>query len=549
MYKLYYIMKTYRINRSNILKRYLNDNNYEENKSGEKVDFSYWDIVDAKGVSVEASKSVFPRKLTNRIDNKLSMYKKFIENNISSFLPPTYTNLDNLDVDLFDHNKIFFLKEVGGSGNKDVHVIKTKLEIDTIINRKKGVYILQEEVPNMYLHNGSKVVIRAYGLITTNKYNNYLYIDAKADVYIKKYDKNVTSNDIHNDEYHSVKHCILSEMPFYDVVFKRMKEICKTIDIFFDEEMKNTSENYFIINGYDFILDNDLNPYLIEINTYPNFSESVDQPVKNKLLVDFANLFILKNNIPHNWIDVNEEVKPKLYILGGFGTMAGLDITKKVIETYKSLVKVENDSDHIQFVLDNECNDKWNITYDGCLDELKNNMENIINYNIINKKYIILGIGCNTKHACLKEFNILYKNIKITNMISCVSEKVKEVALDKNIYLWSTIVTFNSNIYQDELIQYNLKLEDNNQEMQELVEKLILNIKRDDRTIDCLDMYKNLIDMLPNDCIVILGCTELPILLNELEKYATDRNIIFIDCNLELARGLCKDYLNILTYK
>jgi len=69
--------------------------------------------------------------------------------------------------------------------------------------------------------------------------------------------------------------------------------------------LRQDSEQQFIIIGYDFILDNSMNPILIEMNAYPNLSESNEQPIKNCLIECFANLYIFKNNTPHYFIDVN----------------------------------------------------------------------------------------------------------------------------------------------------------------------------------------------------------------------------------------------------
>ena len=293
--------KTFKINRSKILIKLLKKNGWHQAKKNEKIYFSYWNTYNNPKIN-KSELTVIPRNITCNFDNKRKMYLNLLLHNLTYFLPTTYTEMENIDPNIFCNDKIFFLKDINSSSNKGVHVIKTFKEFLEIVKDEYSKYILQEEVKNMYLINGSKCVIRSYGLITKNPFKNYLYHNSKCDVYVNKYDRNNTSNSIHNDEYNSVQHFDLYCMPFNNTVFPKMKNICSKLNFFFDYE---TSDQEFIIIGYDFILDNSLNPILIEMNAYPNLGESNEQPIKNCILECFANLYILKNNIPHYFIDVN----------------------------------------------------------------------------------------------------------------------------------------------------------------------------------------------------------------------------------------------------
>lgn len=114
-------------------------------------------------------------------------------------------------------------------------LLNQKKEMDNIIKNNTSQYILQEEVENMYLHNGKKCMIRAYGLILNS--TNYLYNDAKFNIYKKKYSKVSTDNSIHNDENpRSVDSVPLSSMDFHEVVLDKMISICKHFDLFFKDK-------------------------------------------------------------------------------------------------------------------------------------------------------------------------------------------------------------------------------------------------------------------------------------------------------------------------
>ena len=527
-------IRRFQINRSPILKKILIDKGWKEDDDNDNIDFSYFDTYKANRQGRSAKLMVIPRKITNIIDNKKTMYNTLLKNNLTDFLPKTYTDLKNINPEIFKYDKIFFLKKHNENGNKGVYVIKSLIEMNNICNNKYEEYILQEEVPNMFLYNNKyKCVIRSYGLIYDN--NNYIYNDSKFDIYINEYSKTNTSNSIHNDEWNSVKHNNLINMPFNSKVFVEIKNICNKLNIFFDSF---NSTNRFIILGYDFILDKDYKPYFIEVNAYPNLLYSKEQPLKNKMLNDFAELVIFNNyNKNNGFIDCNKH-KSKVYILGGFGTFAGIDISYKTVKNYSEITDIVNDSDNIPFILDSESNE-------STLNETKiSTYNNFINGMIRAEKYcisnninnLIMGIGCNTIHLCLEDYKI-HNNITFVNMIDCVCNKVNQIYRNyEKIYLLSAYETFTSNIYHNKLecsIEKDIKLFPLVKELYTKIKKgIVLN------KVIC----NNIITLIPNNSLVILGCTELPVNLDIFNKCCSKKKIDFIDCNNELAKQLSLKY-------
>lgn len=283
--------KTYKINRSITMKKILLESGWREAQDNEEIDFSYWDNYEIN--IPEASICVYPRSIINQLDNKKTMFNVFKSNNLTSFLPKTYIDLQNIDVNIFDKDKLFFLKDTGASGNKGVYVIKSKIEMDNIIKNNTSRYILQEEVENMYLHDGKKCMIRAYGLILNS--TNYLYNDAKFNIYKKKYSRVSTDNSIHNDEYpRSVDGVPLSSMDFHKVVLDKMISICKHFDLFFRDKYIS---NRFIILGIDFILNKNKDPILLEVNIFPNLV-SIPVEFDEQFTKDVLNLVVYgKQNV------------------------------------------------------------------------------------------------------------------------------------------------------------------------------------------------------------------------------------------------------------
>jgi len=282
--------KKYLINRSHILKNILNKNGWVEGKINEEVDFSYWDVYDAKGVTVKSNVRTIARNITSVMDNKKSMYETLKKNNLTDFLPKTYTDMRNIDKNIFTNDKIYFLKEAGGSGGKAVTAINSYEQMTGIISKKPAQYILQEEVPNMYLDNGHKTTMRIFVLITDNK-NIYTYKEGRVFIYKDKYTKNNLENDIHNCVYNSSYHN-LSSKDYYEKVFNQIEEInYLTTNLFIKDKI--ISNGYQIL-GYDYIIDNNYKVYLIEINAYPNLQPytEIHRILNTRMITDFVNLYV-----------------------------------------------------------------------------------------------------------------------------------------------------------------------------------------------------------------------------------------------------------------
>ena len=101
--------KKFQINHTNILKKILISKGWKEGNKDDNIDFSYYDTFRDRGY--DAKIMVIPRRITNIIDNKKSMYLKLLKNNLTYFLPNTYTDLKNINPDIFNKGHIFFLKK------------------------------------------------------------------------------------------------------------------------------------------------------------------------------------------------------------------------------------------------------------------------------------------------------------------------------------------------------------------------------------------------------------------------------------------------------
>ena len=224
----------------------------------------------------------------------------------------------------------------------------------------------------------------------------------------------------------------------------------------------------------------------------------------------------------------------KVYIVGGYGTLAGIDIVNKMINHYTKLTDINTDGDNINFILDSCPLKTLHDSIDSCNDSFHKCLERIKKLN----NNIILGIGCNTMHLCL-EYILFDNNIKIINMIESTCKKVNKIYNNNKIYLLSTKETYTNNIYQNTLKKYNLRLENNSEIIFKCIKKIYTNVKKCilDRTLE----FDIILDNITDNSIVILGCTELPIVKKHFEN---KENIKIVDCNQELGNALATEYLN-----
>ena len=277
---------TFNCNRSNILCDILSKYQCKNCKNASHVDFSMWDTY--KHQNISSNVSCIPRKYINLIDNKRTFYNYICSLNLQKYIPTTFPYLSQVTHSDLNPSSLYFLKEINGSGGKDVFPVKTMSDIHNLVKGPFDNYLLQEEVPNMYLHNGYKTTMRNYVLLC--EYGVFLYKDGN--VYINKipYTKDSLDIQIHNDVLRSAGERF-SQQPYYRKIFPKLCKICSDLLIPFLKKIP--CHNHYIILGIDFIIDNNYKPYIIEINGFPNLSDNRCPEVKTDMLHDFIKFYIL----------------------------------------------------------------------------------------------------------------------------------------------------------------------------------------------------------------------------------------------------------------
>ena len=194
-------------------------------------------------------------------------------------------------------------------------------------------------------------------------------------------------------------------------------------------------------------------------------------------------------------------------ILGGMGPYATNFFFKRILD----LTPVKMDKDHFHTIIDN------NVKIPSRTRAVKYNEQSPVN-DIVNSINNLAKIGCrcvmlpcNSVHYFYEEVS---KKIEIPwlNMIEIVSNKMLELNYSRPLILGGYITT-EKKVYSKYLPESVYLSDSENRIIESIIEEIkIKNIldKNSDKTIR--DIVKNYDDMIDS---VLLGCTELPIVMNE----------------------------------
>ena len=259
--------------------------------------------------------------------NYTKMKKKFP--NEYNFMPETYILpkdkeiVDELlkEYNFFDRENLYIVKPVASSRGRGVRVLS---DVTTLPN--KG--ILQKYIYNPHLINKKKYDIRVYVLVTGfSPLKIYLYENGLIRFCSENFDLDpdrLNNNYIHvtnfsvNKAMAKIKGGQEDEIDFatkwsitalrgyflekkldFNPVWKRIKDIIlKVILSIFElalpplRQFKLNCCNLFELYGIDIILDEKLNPWLLECNLNPSLScdTEVDLKIKSKLVTDVLNI-------------------------------------------------------------------------------------------------------------------------------------------------------------------------------------------------------------------------------------------------------------------
>ena len=343
----------------------------------------------------------FPSTFTlGRKDFMYRHYKNF-KNNFKSdykYVPETFILPDDAELFMNKYKNIFLLqrakkkfivKPVGLSRGRGVHILADKEEFKYLCKISKikhgKNYLISRYISNPHTINNKKYDLRVYVLISSlfplkiYMYKEGLVRFATEDYTKKNYDNvfvhltnysinkanlgKYNKNDNNGENFQSFSKWSFSEYKEYFIknnmeniyinIFKKIKDIIvKTIITSIDDisaDIANNKKNsLFELYGFDILIDNKFNAWLIEVNVGPSMqcNSELDLEIKTNLFGDIINVLGLKFYEHHN--------KDLLYFIDKekmkeYNSNINLKIDKNNLGIIKSQIYNEFDINNIKY--------------------------------------------------------------------------------------------------------------------------------------------------------------------------------------------------------
>lgn len=235
-------------------------------------------------------KIVSKRIIWNNLEEK---YGREVSKNI---MPETFVLSNNEHMELFKNtyqeDKIYIMKKVN---QRKMGLYLTK-DYESILNGKENNFlVVQDYIKDVLLINKRKLNLRIYFLLTIkdnkieaylSRYGSCIYNNKDYDPDSMDFESNITSYNLDLDIYKTNPQTF-SQLKTYlkdagydnpEKIFDKIKDkmicLCESIEnkIGSDKLKKNLCAQIF---GCDFIVDKNLNPYLLECNKGPDMSPKI----------------------------------------------------------------------------------------------------------------------------------------------------------------------------------------------------------------------------------------------------------------------------------
>lgn len=209
-------------------------------------------------------------------------------------------------------------------------------------------------------------------------------------------------------------------------------------------------------------------------------------------------------------------------ILGGMGSYATAHFFKKTIDAFPA----EKEWERPRIVIDNRCTMPSRvraILHNENTEELLDCMEESIRAFVEEYNADKIVLACNTSHYFYPELvkRIPELEVRGIHLIENCCNKLKELHI-KEVGLIASEGTIESGIFNISMDKAGIVIRVPNEETFPIIRSVIEDVKQNHTTERTRDNLLRIIEMLNSDT-VILGCTELPIVLERYETSIRER--------------------------
>ena len=203
-----------------------------------------------------------PRRLTISMDDKIQFHNVMKE---SKYTPESYLSSDDIN----DESSLYFVKKTGSTGGKGVNIYN----YNDLLNVDVNNCVIQKNVSNPDLYDNKRYKIRQLVLLYEKQvymHKNSFFTSSNID-----YD-NIPSDKLRDAHVINQKQDTIFELSSrlenFDLIFKNMTLAIKDFSQYYQDKINNISGNIYGVLGFDFIVDNEYNVQIIEINHRSNYA-------------------------------------------------------------------------------------------------------------------------------------------------------------------------------------------------------------------------------------------------------------------------------------
>ncbi len=221
-------------------------------------------------------------------------------------------------------------------------------------------------------------------------------------------------------------------------------------------------------------------------------------------------------------------MKKTIGILGGMGPLATADLFRKIV----LMTPASCDNDHIRVIIDSnpQIPDRTRAILEGGEDPVPQMLSALENLEKCNVSCIIMP--CNTAHYFIDRLRE-HAHTPFINMLEVTAKRCAALFPGKTAGVWGTTGTLKTGLYTRALEQAGVKSVLPDEKGQQVLMDLIYRVKGGETLKDRAPLAELMADMHAAGAdYFILGCTELPIVVEQLNPPGD-----FVDPTAELARA------------
>ncbi|MCY6957756.1 cysteate racemase [Clostridium brassicae] len=201
-----------------------------------------------------------------------------------------------------------------------------------------------------------------------------------------------------------------------------------------------------------------------------------------------------------------------LGVLGGMGPEATADLFKKIV----NYTAAEKDQEHIHIIVEDNAKipDRTSYILGKGENPVNDLIETAMRLKLMGADIIVMP--CNTAHYFLDEIKKVV-DVSFINMIDEVAKYILNRYKNDEVGLLATKGTYEGRVYEKYFQKYNINIVQPSGKYKSLISELIYQVKKGVKSFKT-DLIKEMLNEFKDKGIktIVLGCTELPILFDNL---------------------------------